>query len=206
MKTYFLLGDSISGHYYPYLREFLPEVALERRTDLAACYQDRPQCGNSSVMLQLLRRFAEEGFRPDLLIFNCGLHDIKTDIASGEKEVASETYRENLTLALDVIEASRIPLVWVSSTPVCEALHNRPGASVHRYEPDVRRYNAIAHDLMASRCVPEIDLHAFTQSMLAESIYCDHVHFTDAVRRLQAACLAGALRMLESTRAGENGP
>jgi hypothetical protein len=43
---------------------------------------------------------------------------------------------------------------------------------------------------MTAARVPLVDLHGFTAN-LGPELYCDHVHFVDAVRRQQAAFLAG---------------
>lgn len=42
--------------------------------------------------------------------------------------------------------------------------------------------------------VPAIDLFAFTRALGGNEIFCDHVHFTETVRQLQAAYIAGYLR------------
>lgn len=45
---------------------------------------------------------------------------------------------------------------------------------------------------MADAGVPTVDLHTFTAD-LGPDLFCDHVHFTEPVRRLQAAFIAGWL-------------
>ena len=80
MKKIFLMGDSICGHYYPYLRTFLEgQAEIVRRDDLETAYRDLAPYCNSEVDLKILReRYQDRDFQPDLLLLNCGLHDIKT--------------------------------------------------------------------------------------------------------------------------------
>jgi hypothetical protein len=84
-----------------------------------------------------------------------------------------------------------VPLVWVRTTPCDEAVHNtRPGMTFHRFAADCAAYNAVADEVMAAAGVPTIDLHSFTASLGGE-VYCDHVHFHEAVREKQGAYIAG---------------
>ena len=121
---------------------------------------------------------------------NCGLHDIKTAPGSEDKQVSIADYRDNLLRIVDVAEALRPQLVWIRTTPCDEAVHNRPGMAFHRFRADCDAYNAVADEVMAGSGVPSIDLHGFTKR-LGPDLYCDHVHFHDRVRGLQAAYLAG---------------
>jgi hypothetical protein len=51
---------------------------------------------------------------------------------------------------------------------------------------------------MSAVGIPIIDLHTFTRN-LGLDLYCDHVHFHEAVRAQQAAFLAGWLSHWLST-------
>ncbi len=64
-----------------------------------------------------------------------------------------------------------------------------------RYNRDVIAYNHAAGRVMRQANVPIIDLYKFSMS-LGEDIYCDHVHFKEEIRRLQAAFIAGQLYVL----------
>ncbi len=53
-------------------------------------------------------------------------------------------------------------------------------------------YNAIAESVMNNNKIPIIDLYSFTLN-LGDDPYCDHVHFKENIRQLQAAFIAGWL-------------
>jgi len=193
----FVIGDSISLQYGPYLASYVEgRFAYSRKCDEgeALLNLDRPQGsngGDSSMVREYLTGLQASGvFHPDLLLLNCGLHDIKTDPSSGAQQIPLPQYRENLRAILALIRALDIRLLWVRTTPVEDARHNTLNAEFHRHQSDVDAYNAAADEIMREAGVPLLDLHTFTRT-LGEDIYCDHVHFTEAVRQLQGAYIAG---------------
>jgi hypothetical protein len=80
----------------------------------------------------------------------------------------------------------------VRTTPIDDERHNGRGVGFKRYDRDVVLYNEVADAVMGKCGVPVIDLYAFTKS-LRRDVYADHAHFTEAVRALQAAFIAGHL-------------
>ena len=201
----FVIGDSISIQYGPHLEKLCAGVfAYDRKRDdagapPAAGNLDVPtgaNGGDSDMVLAYLRhRRAHAPIPAGLLLLNCGLHDIKTDPATGTKQVPLARYRENLRAIPGEARAMRLCLAWVRTTPVIDEVHNKPGMAFHRFARDVADYNAAADTLMAAAGVPVIDLHAFTEPFLPGA-FCDHVHFTEDVRERQAAFLFDALRRL----------
>lgn len=190
IPTIFVIGDSISLHYGPFLQQFIRGVFSYAR-------KEGPQGangGDSSMVLAYLQTLAERpDFRPDLLLVNCGLHDIKTDPATGRKQVPLADYRKNIEEIVALCRRMEVRLVWIRTTPCDEAVHNRrPGMPFHRFACDCLAYNAAADDIMAAAGVPEIDLFTFTVN-LGPDLYCDHVHFHTHIREKQAACIAGWL-------------
>jgi hypothetical protein len=117
---------------------------------------------------------------------------MKTDPATGAKEVPLEKYRENLPAIVGALRDIGCKVVWVRTTPVDDQTHNSRCAAFHRFGRDVAAYNAAADEIMLAAGVPIIDLHGFTSAMEGE-IFCDHVHFPEPVQRLQAAFIAGSL-------------
>jgi len=197
----FVIGDSISIHYGPYLEKFLPDrFHYDRKRDAGAekaeANLDIPSGangGDSRMVLDYLRlRRKHSPIPADLLLLNCGLHDVKTNIGTGARQVSSRDYEENLEAILEIVKAAGWRLLWVHTTPVVDAVHNRPGASFHRHAPDVEAYNAIASRLMEAAGVATIDLHAFSAKFAPEG-FCDHVHYNEEVRALQGAFIAGRL-------------
>jgi lysophospholipase L1-like esterase len=195
----FVVGDSISIQYGPYLERGLRGVAeYSRKTGEteALLNLDVPtgaNGGDSAMVLAFLKALlAAGGCDADLLLLNCGLHDIKTDPSTGRKQVPIADYEANLRAIVECVRRAGVRLVWVRTTPADEAVHNRPGRTIafHRYAADVAAYNAVADRAMAEAGVPAIDLHAFTAS-LGPDLYCDHVHFHEPIREKQGAYIAG---------------
>lgn len=194
----YVIGDSISMQYGPYLEQYLAgrfayarkTAEVEARLNLPSPQGDNG--GDSSAVLAYLARLVErDELVADLLLVNCGLHDIKTDPATGHKQVRLDDYRRNLAGIVAQAQKAKMPLVWVRTTPCDEAIHNsRPDMAFHRFAEDCAAYNAAADEVMAAAGVLSIDLHSFTAG-LGPELYCDHVHFEEHIREKQAAYIAG---------------
>lgn len=198
MKIY-VVGDSISIQYGPYLQAYLDGVmgyGRKEGEEEALLNLDNPQGangGDSSMVLRFLASKAQAGgVDADLLLVNCGLHDLKRDPASGAYQVPIDAYRENLEAIVQTARAMPCTLVWIRTTPCDEAVHNHADMAFHRFAADCAAYNGVADQVMAAAGVPTIDLYTFTRN-LGEDLYCDHVHFHDHIREKQAAFIAGWL-------------
>ncbi len=195
----FVLGDSISVHYGAYLEPCLARWFSYRtkRSVGDACQNlDVPtgsNGGDSGMVLAYLRALhATGGLRADLMLLNCGLHDIKVNPSTGGRQVPLDAYATNLEAVVDLIREAAIPLAWMRTTGVVDTLHNTVGVGFHRFASDQEAYNRVADELMRRRGVPIIDLAHFTRTLdEPASLFSDHVHYRDHVRRLQAAFLAG---------------
>lgn len=195
----FVLGDSISIQYGPYLERLLAgHVVYARKdgTEAALANLDVPQGangGDSGMCLRYLsQRCAEADFRPDMLLLNCGLHDIKRSDPFERCQLDPDTYRNNLLAIRSMVREAKIPLCWLRTTPVVDTIHNTRSKSFHRHANDNTSYAAIADAVMAD-AEHRIDLHAATLAMGGDEIFRDHVHFVDPVRQAQAAFIAGHL-------------
>ncbi|MCB0115927.1 MAG: SGNH/GDSL hydrolase family protein [Caldilineaceae bacterium] len=195
----YIVGDSISLQYGPYLAANLADVmgyARKEGEDEALLNLDIPMGangGDSAMVLAFLAAKARAGgIDADLLLVNCGLHDIKTDPVSGRKQVTLDQYEANLRAILQVTAQMRPRLIWMRTTPCDDAVHNHAGMAFHRFAADNMRYNAAADAIMQAARVPVLDLYTFTRN-LGVDLYCDHVHFHEDVRRQQAAFIAGWL-------------
>ena len=199
MKSIMVMGDSISIHYGAYLINMLKskfEVITREITDEAHQNLNLAvggNCGDSGHLNVMLDKYLkDENYNFDILIFNCGLHDLRTDLDTGSKQVELPIYSKNLHAALEKLKKYHITPVWLRTTPVNDEVHNSKGELVLRYNADVIKYNAVADEIMEKSNVPIIDLYTFTQT-LGEELYCDHVHFNESIRTAQAAFVAGAM-------------
>ncbi|MBI1337460.1 MAG: hypothetical protein GC164_10915 [Phycisphaera sp.] len=204
----FVLGDSISMQYGPFLEANLRGVlgyARKEDVEKGPVNLDIPagaNGGDSTRCLKYLQfRHERDDLKADILLLNCGLHDVKCSAASRENQVPIERYRQNLTDMVALARAMDLKLVWVRTTPVCEAHHNKPGGTLWRLSEDVDRYNAAADSVMRDAGVPEIDLHALTLAQgPIEETSPDGRHFTPVVQRAHAAYIAGWLTAWWMTR------
>ncbi|MFA6294059.1 MAG: SGNH/GDSL hydrolase family protein [Victivallales bacterium] len=201
MKSVYVIGDSISVQNGPYLEPLLqPDIAYRRKPGNVEALKnlDLPagaNSGDSSSVLKFLSAGIPAGeVKADLLLINCGLHDIKTDPATGVRKVSPEEYEGNLTKIIELAEINHQPLAWILTTPCDENVHNRNKIDFHRFAADAVSCNEIAMRVMAAHEIPIIDLHSFTAGLGGAEIYCDHVHFVDSVRQSQAGFLARWIR------------
>jgi lysophospholipase L1-like esterase len=159
-----VVGDSISMRYGPHLAGMLAGVAQYSRKPVVG---DDPESANgrdSGAVLAYLNGLspAERG-DIDYLMVNCGLHDIKRGLADGQPLTPPEQYEDNLRAITRVARAAARRLIWVRTTPVIDAVHNRyPDLEFHRYAADVAAYNAAADAIMLDARAPIIDLFGFT--------------------------------------------
>lgn len=198
----FLIGDSISIHYTDDLKEYGAEwIDLDRKrddgkADPEAGVMENANGGDSKMVLGYLKaRLKDPGFKPDYLLINCGLHDIKRKMPEGELQVGPDDYRKNLTEIFELARTHQIPLIWIRTTPVVDRIHNTHSTSVHRYAKDLDQYNEIADETAAKYQIPVIDLYDFTRR-LGEGSFIDHVHYDENTRSLQAAFIMGSLSQI----------
>lgn len=187
-----VLGDSISMQYGPYLEKMLQGVMHYSRKLPASTEPDSANGGDSSMALAYLRERIGQAPTFDVLLLNCGLHDIKHNPGVDGTQVALADYPGNLRAMLALAGQHKVRVVWVRTTPVADEIHNSRSASFKRYNADVLAFNAAADQVMAEAGVAVIDLYTFTAN-LGPDLYIDHVHFNDAVRMQQAAFIGGRL-------------
>jgi lysophospholipase L1-like esterase len=129
MRIY-IIGDSISIHYGLYLQAYLRgviEYARKEGDEEALLNLDRPagaNGGDSSMVRAFLQaKMRAGGIKTDVLLLNCGLHDIKTDPATGAKQVPLAQYQQNLRAILQTVGGPPPRVVWIRTTP-CDG--NKP--------------------------------------------------------------------------------
>ena len=193
----YVMGDSISMHYGPYLKSYVSNhFAYARKGEFEEWgdinYVSKANGGDSSQMLQTLKELFEDGFAPDFLLLNCGLHDLRVNPETRKYQVPLVEYPENLEGIIKLCRQHVLKVIWVRTTPIDEIKHNSSVSDMYRYEADIETYNTAADQVMAEQNIPMIDLFGFTSS-LDEDLFCDHAHFNEPVRKLQAAVIAGFL-------------
>lgn len=194
----YVIGDSISMQYGPYLKRFLPPaLAYARKGEGGEAEKDlpgpiEPNGGNSVEVLAYLRALGNgQTWRPGLLLLNCGLHDIHADPDTGIRQVPLEAYRRNLQEILALLKKENVRVVWVRTTAADNSPPEACGESFQRYAADVDVYNAAADEIMGAAGVALLDLNGFTKSLGGPEVFCDHVHFCEEIREKQGAFVAG---------------
>ncbi len=198
----FVIGDSISIQYGDALERRLAGLfRYDRKRDDAGAPKalsdlDVPtgaNGGDSAMVLAYLRhRRASAPIAADVLLLNCGLHDIKADTVTRVRQVEPAAYEANLRAIVGEIAAMGPTPIWVRTTPALEAVHNRPDSAFLRFAADVAAYNGIADRVMAEAGVASLDLFTFSMGFVPAG-FCDHVHYTEQVREEQARFLADGL-------------
>jgi hypothetical protein len=200
LRRVFVIGDSISMHYSPWLEKFLtPAFEYGRKRGDAGGNLDIPQGangGDSRAVLSYLRfRREHDPIKPGFLLLNCGLHDIKRNPETMAIEVGLPDYAANLREILKEAAAMRQRVIWVRTTPVADENHNSRKVGFCRFAADVAVYNQCADGIMRAAGVPLADLHTFSDSF-GEAAFADHVHYMESVREKQAAYIAGAIKAI----------
>lgn len=196
----FLIGDSISIQYGPYLQEYLKGVVqLERKEDDGSAEKnlDVPTGANGGdsrmVLAYLKKKVADRDFKPDYVLLNCGLHDIKRDVNGTGTQVDAAAYRQNLEEIHNLLSDQDIQLIWIRTTMVIDSVHNERSKTFKRYAADLARFNQIADEVCAEKRIPAIDLYRLSQALGRQSVI-DHVHYGEKGRVAQAAYIAGFLQ------------
>lgn len=182
-----VLGDSISMGYTIPLRERVGQLANVLRA---------PENCRSSRQLRARLEHYLETKAWNVILFNCGLHDVVSigpdgkgllPSVGGTVQVSREEYRRHLEAIVARLKQTGALLLWVSTTPV--------GENQYRRKQDVEQYNADAAGVMRRHGIRVVDLHGFVSGgiRLGEIDWSDGVHFTEASYAVIAAHLAEQL-------------
>jgi len=168
-RTAFIIGDSISEGYRRQAAESLLGVGIATEWFFG---------GSSAQLLAGLPEWMP-GKQPDLIQFNCGLHDARYfDIARTYQQQIGN-YELLLGGIVRWLQANTdAGLVWATTTPV---IAERITLEYRRSAEDVLAYNAVAADIMRDAGIPILDLHAVIDGDgAADYISADGVHMTDS--------------------------
>jgi lysophospholipase L1-like esterase len=200
----YVIGDSISIQYGPYLEHFMNGTVYYSRKQgkqEVLLNLDNPRGangGDSAQVAEFLTQLLVTGFsKIDLLLVNCGLHDIKRNPTTGRYQVPIDEYEQNLERIVSYSKELSHQMIWVRTTPVDDPIHNSLSKVFFRYNEDCINYNRVADGIMANHGIESIDLYEFTDH-LPHPKYCDHVHFTEEVRKLQGEIIGK--RILETLK------
>lgn len=203
----FVLGASLTIQFGPYLeKELEGRFRYDRKRDSggerAEDNLDIPQGasgGDSSMVLSYLqKRRLHDPIDADILLLSCGLHDIKTDPVTGQKQVPIDQFENNLREALKEAALMGLKVVWLRLTPFIEEIHNARSKSFHRFSADADAYNAIADQVMRESGTTVIDMNPLFESLLPQSLI-DHIHCDHPARQTQARFIATELFRLFPT-------
>lgn len=200
-RSIFIIGDSISIQYGPFLKEIVKvNFTYDRKRGVTEALTDldKPIGANGGDSSRVLQYLLEENFKKvkyDILLINCGLHDIRVHRQSLEKQINEQEYEKNLNSLLGLALKMANKVVWINSTPIADKIHNGRSEGFFRFERDLNNYNSIAEKVLKKKNIELIDLYSFTKK-LGENIYCDHVHFKEHIRKKQAAYIAENLNRI----------
>lgn len=191
-----LIGDSISIGYTLPVRKLLAGTANVYRPMNAAA-TGPANCGDTRRGLQDIHKWL--GNKQWAAIhFNWGLHDLcyrnpasklygNRDKINGTLQVPLPNYKKNLEQLVEVLEQTRAPLMWASTTVV-------PPNEAGRYEGDEVKYNAAAASIMRTHYIPVDDLYALTSKFPPEYFYhAGDVHYSMRGTQLIAKQVANSL-------------
>ena len=193
MKTALLIGDSISNGYRELAGELLSEqgVAVEWHSG-----------GSSAQVLAGLGEWIDVGRGPDVVHFNCGLHDSRYFRIADAYQQPLANYEALLSGIVRWLQANTsAQLVWATTTPVIgeriEAYFERNPTKVGylRRPDDIAAYNDAAAAIMAAAGVPVNDLYAVVKGGSPEDCLADDgVHMTAYGYELLARAVADGIR------------
>src|ERR1700733_2437409 len=135
-----LIGDSIRIGYAPDVQK-----ALSGKAEVIS------NADNGEDSKNLLAHLTEWIIReqPDVVHFNCGLHDLKLERKNGEYEDSPELYEANLKQIVTRLKKEpKAKLIFATTTPINDQKHALRKMEYDRSEADVLRYNKVAERVM----------------------------------------------------------
>jgi hypothetical protein len=193
--TVHVVADSISIHYGPFLQQLLAGKAAYSRKEASVGGYDVSTDANgrdSSNVRDHLVLCLESGANWSVLLLNAGLHDARR--RGGQLQTEFDVYRRNLIEIAQVAKKLAVVPVWIQTTPVDEQRHNTLQNKHRRYNSDIDRFNSIALTVMSEARIGVLDISAVETYVEASTCRVDHVHYSEALRRLQAATIYGYLQ------------
>ena len=181
-----LLGDSIRLGYAPLVAKKLDGVAV--------VVSPKENCADTPTTLKGLDRWLTDA-KPDVVHFNCGLHDLKLDKKMKTYQVPLEQYEANLKRIVERLRKATPHVVFAATTPILDDRHAARKAAFDRLDADVRRYNAVATKTMLALGVPVHDLNRIVVANdPAKMLGKDGTHYTLTANELLADAVADCIK------------
>ena len=150
-RKVFVIGDSVSIHYGPYLKRMIEDkfqYDRKRGNAQALIDLDKPlgaNAGDSKMVLEYLEEEFKKNTRYDILLINCGLHDVRVDRFSNEIQIGLQEYKRNLSRIMKIAKEMASKIIWVGLTPVIDEVHNSRDGGFLRFSADVHKYDSHAN-------------------------------------------------------------
>lgn len=181
-----LLGDSIRLGYASLVAKKLDGVAV--------VVSPKENCADTSTTLAGLDKWVADA-KPDLVHFNCGLHDLKLSKKTKSHQVPLDKYGPNLETIVARLRKTTPHVLFATTTPVIDARHAARKADFDRLAPDVTRYNDAALSVMKRLGVPVDDLHrVVTDGGPDKLLGKDGTHYTPAGYERLADAVADTIK------------
>lgn len=190
-KRVFIIGDSISLGYFPYVKEALAaEVEVVHNPGNAQ---------HTGTGLRLLDKWLGDA-KYDIILFNWGLWDLcyrhpesmvqgKRDKLNGEITFTVDQYESNMKQLVKRLKKTGAQLVFVTTTVV-------PPNEAGRFEGDEITYNKAAVALMKKYNIKVLDLHRYSVKIHKEHKKAEgDVHYTSRGYQELAGPVVEAIRM-----------
>src|SRR5262245_33018457 len=166
-------------------------IVIEKLKEKASFINPKDNCEDSANVVKNLDTWMEE--LPVLVVFNCGLHDIK--FKNGKYQVEPEKYEKNLKEIVTRIRAKGAKVVFATTTPIDDERHKNRKTGFDRKDADVKKFNEIATKLMKAESVPMIDLYAVvTKAGPKKVLRDDGTHFGTEGNLLLATAVVEAIQ------------
>jgi lysophospholipase L1-like esterase len=181
-----LIGDSIRMAYAPEVARLVEGKAI--------IVSAKANGGDSANLLKNLTVWAIAE-KPDIVHFNCGIHDTKKDKQSGKFQVPPEQYEKNLRAIVERLrQETSAKVVFATTTPIIDdrAAAKREKATYELLDTSVVEYNSIATRVMRDLKVPVNDLRSVIGDgeQRGQLMSDDGVHFTAAGTKKLAQAVA----------------
>jgi hypothetical protein len=174
LPTVFIIGDSISLGYTPFVKAKLSGKAAVSRPDT--------NCGSTLRGIENLDAWLGDK-KYDIIYFNFGLHDLRRVDAVTRKDTKGvetdptwntpEGYAANLNTIIKKLKTAGKTLIFATTTPVHPSSHSDPSQVQDR----PKKFNEIAKEVMKKNNIIVDDLFAFALPQLSEIQLATNLHY-----------------------------